>query len=346
MMERQEAQQRAREAKENRQATRVSQTAKQKAHTGQMTRKKVIEEKAGKRAERRLRNNIFKCMLGVVIVLQLICTIELFLVLRRADQIMEGLQNNGFGQESVGQEVSVNGTPINGISENIGQTTGQSGTAEDDVLNNADKIGGKPFGQGSLGTEEVPWNLTLVNKWNKMDEDYIPELATLAEGHQIDARIADDLLDMIQGAKEDGYSIYILSAYREMEKQVSLYDEEVRKWLGKGYSQSAAEQEAGTVVAVPGTSEHQLGLAVDLVSSEHIKLDKDAEKTKGYQWLVKHCHEYGFILRYPNGATDITGIIYEPWHFRYVGTEAATEIMEAGMTLEEYLEAGEKNLWK
>ncbi len=99
-----------------------------------------------------------------------------------------------------------------------------------------------------------------------------------------------------------------------------------------------AEEKAGTVVAVPGTSEHQLGLAVDLVSSEHVQLDEGAEKTEGYKWLVKNCHKYGFILRYPNGATDITGIIYEPWHFRYVGEEAAAEIMEAGITLEEYLE--------
>ena len=111
----------------------------------------------------------------------------------------------------------------------------------------------------------------------------------------------------------------------------------IDKWLWAGYSQEAAEEKAGTIVAFPGTSEHHLGLAVDLVSSEHVKLDQDAEKTKGYQWLVKNCHEYGFILRYPNNASDITGIIYEPWHFRYVGVEAATEIMEKGITLEEYL---------
>ena len=91
------------------------------------------------------------------------------------------------------------------------------------------------------------------------------------------------------------------------------------------------------MVAVPGTSEHQLGLALDLVDARHVKLDESQENTDAYKWLSKHCAEYGFIVRYPNGKTDITGIIYEPWHFRYVGVEAATYIMENGITLEEYL---------
>ncbi|MBO5165517.1 MAG: M15 family metallopeptidase, partial [Lachnospiraceae bacterium] len=182
------------------------------------------------------------------------------------------------------------------------------------------------------------WQLVLVNKWNKMEEGYVPELKELADGHMIDARIADALMEMIRGAKKAGHTIYILSAYRSMEKQISLYEAEVAEWLEAGYSEVKAEEKAGTVVAVPGTSEHQLGLAVDLVSSKHVKLDEDAEKTEGYKWLVNNCHKYGFILRYPNGATDITGIIYEPWHFRYVGEDAAEAIMEAGITLEEYLE--------
>ncbi len=190
---------------------------------------------------------------------------------------------------------------------------------------------------GTLVKQQPAWELVLVNKWNEMDAGYEPELTELAEGHRVDSRIADSLLDMIEDARKDGYYIYILSSYRDMDKQISLYEAEVRKWENQGYSEEAAAEKAGTIVAFPGTSEHHLGLAVDLVSSEHIKLDQDAEKTKGYQWLVKNCHNYGFILRYPNGASDITGIIYEPWHFRYVGEEAAAEIMEAEITLEEYL---------
>lgn len=181
------------------------------------------------------------------------------------------------------------------------------------------------------------WNLVLVNKWNEMDASYVPELVEVASGHQVDARIAEYLMDMIHDAKKAGYAIYILSSYRDMDKQIRLYEAEVEKWEREGYSEEAAKEKAGTIVAFPGTSEHHLGLAVDLVSSEHVKLDQDAEKTKGYQWLAAHCQEYGFILRYPNNSSDITGIIYEPWHFRYVGEEAATVIMEKGITLEEYL---------
>ena len=163
------------------------------------------------------------------------------------------------------------------------------------------------------------------------------QLKEVYEGHKVDARIVDFLKNMISDAKKAGYYIYVLSSYRDMEKQVSLYTAEVNKWVSRGLKKEEAQEKAGTIVAVPGTSEHHLGLAVDLVSSEHIQLDQDAEKTKGYKWLVENCHKYGFILRYPNGSTDITGIIYEPWHFRYVGVEAATEIMEKEITLEEYL---------
>lgn len=185
--------------------------------------------------------------------------------------------------------------------------------------------------------------LTLVNKWNPMDPEYKPKLAEVAEGHLLDSSIVGNLQDMIRDAKKAGHIIYIISAYRDITRQTYLYEEEVKEWLAKGYSQRGAEREAAKVVAYPGTSEHHLGLAVDLVSEEHVELDEGAEQTKGYQWLVQHCHEYGFILRYPNGATDITGIIYEPWHFRYVGEEAAEEIMRQGITLEEHLEKSDEN---
>jgi len=215
------------------------------------------------------------------------------------------------------------------------------GTEKEATVNASEEIGGEGKATGKSGeglVEKNDWKLVLVNKWNAMETGYVPELSEVAEDHYLDSRIVDALQDMIAGARKAGYTIYIISAYRDMDKQTYLYQEEVKEWLAKGYSQSGAEREAAKVVAYPGTSEHHLGLAVDLVSDEHVALDEGAERTKGYQWLVSHCQKYGFILRYPNGATDITGIIYEPWHFRYVGKEAAEEIMERGITLEEYLE--------
>ena len=188
--------------------------------------------------------------------------------------------------------------------------------------------------------KDLPWNLTLVNFENKLAEDFEPkEVAEADNGYVTDARIADAAKKMISDARaKDNVRIIALSGYRDYEYQKELFDNKVeRLQQEKGYSVSKAREEAATVVAVPGTSEHQLGLALDLVDARHVKLNESQENTAAYKWLYKHCAEYGFIVRYPNGKTDITGIIYEPWHFRYVGVEAATFIMEKGITLEEYL---------
>lgn len=189
--------------------------------------------------------------------------------------------------------------------------------------------------------ENLPddWNLILVNRTHPIPEDYEVELKPIGSGHQIDARAYDDFRAMIQAAKSEGIYIYVTSSYRDLDKQTDLYNKKVESYVMQGYSYENAKEQAGQVVAVPGTSEHHLGLALDFVSSEYRKLDEKQENTKGFQWLEEHSWEYGFILRYPNGETDITGIIYEPWHFRYVGLEAAKEITETGLTLEEYLGA-------
>ncbi len=189
--------------------------------------------------------------------------------------------------------------------------------------------------------EHLPedWNLILVNKTHPIPEDYQVELKSIGSGHQIDARAYDDFKAMIQASQNDGVTIYVTSSYRDLNKQIALYEKKTDSYLQQGYSLEDALSKAGQVVAVPGTSEHHLGLALDMVSSEYRRLDEKQEQTKGFQWLKEHSWEYGFILRYPNGSTDITGIIYEPWHFRYVGLEAAKEIYESGVTLEEYLGA-------
>lgn len=186
----------------------------------------------------------------------------------------------------------------------------------------------------------LPWYLTLVNFENALPEDFAPEeLAEVDNGYEADSRIADATKQMISAAREEDVRIIAISAFRDYEYQTDLYNNKVQRLQSeKGYSVEKARKEAATVVAYPGTSEHQLGLALDLVDARHVKLDETQEDTAAYKWLKEHCQEYGFIVRYPNGKTDITGIIYEPWHFRYVGVEAATFIMEKGITLEEYLE--------
>ena len=188
--------------------------------------------------------------------------------------------------------------------------------------------------------ENLPWYLTLVNFEHPLDEKFKPsELSEVDNGYIADKRIADATKKMIADARsKDNVRIIALSAYRDYDYQMELFENKViRLQQEKGYSVEKARAEAKTVVAYPGTSEHQLGLALDLVDARHVKLDESQENTAAYKWLYEHCHEYGFIVRYPNGKTDITGIIYEPWHFRYVGVEAAKFIMENNITLEEYL---------
>ena len=188
--------------------------------------------------------------------------------------------------------------------------------------------------------EALPWNLKLVNFEHALNETFEPtELAEVDNVYVADSRIVDATKKMIADARsKDNVRIIALSAYRDYKYQMELFENKVQRLQQeKGYSVGKAREEAKTVVAYPGTSEHQLGLALDLVDARHVKLDESQENTAAYKWLYEHCAEYGFIVRYPNGKTDITGIIYEPWHFRYVGVEAATYIMENGITLEEYL---------
>ena len=191
-----------------------------------------------------------------------------------------------------------------------------------------------------IDNDSLPWNLQLVNYEYALAEDFEPEaLAEVNNGYETDSRIVEAAKQMLTDASAENVRIIALSAYRDYEYQTRLYEKKVKKLQReKGYSVDKAREEAATVVAYPGTSEHQLGLALDLVDAGHTKLDESQEDTAAYKWLYEHCDEYGFIVRYPNGKTDITGIIYEPWHFRYVGVEAATTIMNERLTLEEYLQ--------
>ena len=177
------------------------------------------------------------------------------------------------------------------------------------------------------------WNLILVNPWNSLPADYTLSLTELKNGLSVDSRCYPDLQAMM-----DGLSPVICSAYRTQEYQEKLFQNKVSRLIAQGYSEADATVEAGKSVAVPGTSEHQLGLAVDIVDINNQHLDETQESTAVQKWLMEHSWEYGFILRYPNDKSEITGIIYEPWHYRYVGHEDAEQIHSLGVCLEEYLE--------
>ena len=186
--------------------------------------------------------------------------------------------------------------------------------------------------------EELPWNLVLVNPTTYMKEGYVPELATVSGGYKVDARIVDATNQMLADAKKAGMDVIICSAYRSVEKQKQVFSDSMKRRVNSGMRYWEAYLETTRNVAVPGTSEHSLGLALDLISRSYQGLDEQQANTAEAKWLAANCHKYGFILRYPSDKSDITGIVFEPWHFRYVGVEHATKMMESGLVLEEYLE--------
>lgn len=183
------------------------------------------------------------------------------------------------------------------------------------------------------------WNLLLVNPWNKIPTDYQSTIkrTQLRNGQSVDTRCYADLQKMMDDCRKAGHDPVICSSYRTQETQEYLYNRKVNQFKNKGYSTAEAKKRAGKIVAVPGTSEHQLGLAVDIVDSSYQVLDEKQEKTATQKWLMKNSYKYGWILRYPSSKSSITGIIYEPWHYRYVGKKAAKEIHDSGVCLEEYL---------
>lgn len=182
------------------------------------------------------------------------------------------------------------------------------------------------------------WKLLLVNPWHPLPKDFSVELQWLDNGQAVDKRAYPELRAMMDDAGAEGLSPVICSSYRTEENQKVLFENKISRLLSAGYSRKDAESEAGKWVAVPGTSEHQAGLAVDIVASSYRLLDEQQENTAEQKWLMENAYRYGFILRYPREKTEITGIGYEPWHYRYVGREAAEEIYEQGLCLEEYLE--------
>ena len=185
-------------------------------------------------------------------------------------------------------------------------------------------------------THNIPvseeWNLIIVNRWNELPEDYSVELTELSNGQKIDSRIYPALQEMFDAARAEGIYPIVREGYRTAEEQQEILDEKIQIYINQGYSQSRAERTAKEWVALPGTSEHQLGIAVD------INADKSkCSNEEVYTWLAENAYKYGLVLRYPMGKQEITGTSYEPWHYRYVG-EAALEIYEQGICLEEYCE--------
>lgn len=226
---------------------------------------------------------------------------------------------------------------IGGIAAAKGSTQNSAGAvltaAGGMIAQAASEIGGEAERAASDPYRDRPeidtgdWMYILANPWNDIG-DYTPELEYL-EGQQFDVRIIEPMEDMVEAARAEGLSVLLSSGYRSYATQTWLFNRKAAEY---------GETVAATIVARPGTSEHQTGLCCDITDRYYEMKDASLENTQMYQWMSRHCSEYGFIVRFPKGREDVTGIIYEPWHFRYVGKEAASYIMEHDLTLEEFLE--------
>ena len=223
----------------------------------------------------------------------------------------------------------------------------QEGTAQSETPSEAEGTASPAVTGADLQTAaasghyrgQEDWRFILVNPWYILPEEYNEVVtSSLPNGESVDSRCYADLMQMLADCTSAGGNPVVCSSYRPHMKQVALFDQQVESLVSAGRTREEAEAEAGTVVALPGTSEHEIGLAVDICDYDYQNLDDAQADTPTQKWLMKHSWEYGFILRYPVNKSNITGIIYEPWHYRYVGKEAAREITEKGICLEEYLE--------
>lgn len=233
-------------------------------------------------------------------------------------------------------------------------------TGDDAVNNNSgqeqDEINLSDENYETVDTPELPvdtsdpadadntWAMFLINEQNPLPRRYddVIETELVDETYReyyLDSRAAEYYKNMLEAAADDGINLITVSAYRSYDYQKNNFDSNVEDRMSEGMSYAEAYKDSLASVQLPGQSEHNAGLAVDILSNEYNNMDDDGfENTEAFKWLDEHAAEYGFILRYPKGKTDITQIIYEPWHYRFVGIYYANEIKESGLCMEEYFD--------
>jgi len=263
----------------------------------------------------------------------------------------EGRLTSGWAEVENGTAYGdINGHPVAGWQMIDGQSYHfredyllQTGWAEIDGFTYCFRSDGTPM-QGITPEGEFASNgqlVTLVNPWHKIPEHYTVELTPINDNYQVASIAYADYLEMIRACENAGHQPVVCSAYRSQEYQQDLFDKKVQRLLEDKthkYTLDEAYSVAARSVAVPGTSEHQLGLALDIIDNRNWRLDESQAQMPTQQWLMENSWKFGWILRYPNNKSEITGIIYEPWHYRYVGRTVAAEIHELGLCLEEYLQ--------
>lgn len=201
--------------------------------------------------------------------------------------------------------------------------------------------GGQIDVQENYEFDSSDWRLILVNKQHPIPENYDFSLGKTKDNRTKDSilcddRIIEDLLLMLQAAQKDGFNLGVRSPYRTSGRQETNFNNRIKDYMRQGLSYMDAYKETSQVITVPGCSEHEIGLAVDITCDTYVPLKQGFADTEEGKWLAEHSYEYGFTLRYPSGKEHITGIKYEPWHFRYVGREAARIMHDENICLEEF----------
>lgn len=194
------------------------------------------------------------------------------------------------------------------------------------------------FNPSVAAVSDEKWYLLLVNQSYILPEDYTVKTAKVDGGSQsMDYRVAPHYDEMVAAAKADGISLIPVSGYRTYARQEANFNRKINLYTSQGLSKAQATRAAAKIVLMPGTSEHNAGLAMDFGTNGNTTLDENFGNTEAYKWLSANAADYGFIMRYPEDKQSITKVTYEPWHWRYVGVEDAKKIKASGLTLEEYL---------
>jgi D-alanyl-D-alanine carboxypeptidase len=280
--------------------------------------------------EKNARAFLFGMLTLVVIFVSVVCVV----INNRNDKIISGASIGETDNiEEVADNISIDAENIennNDIGTNKEPATTEIKTTKPKVTAVASGTINNPT---IITIDEENWNLTLVNTGYRIPDDYSPDLVYVCgTAERLDSKVAEHYEEMFDAAARDGVYLTPCSGYRSYELQERNYNNKIDYYESLGYSYEDAAVKAATIIMPPGSSEHNLGYAMDIVC-----VDEWFEDTDEFQWLMENAQDYGFILRYPKEKQDITKVIYEPWHWRYVGVETAKEIKASGQVLEEYL---------
>ena len=236
----------------------------------------------------------------------------------------EPLGNNGCGPS---ESMMTSGDAPETADSDVSQSNDAS---SDTAADTSDQTSGSTADNTTTSSD---WRLLLVNSTHPLADDYSVDLTELRNGQSVDTRILSDLQEMFDAARSEDIYPIVSDAYRTREDQQTLMDDVIQNYEDEGYSSEEASSKAEQVIAKPGTSEHETGLAIDIAGDD----DYDQDTDSVLEWMNSNAYKYGFILRYPSGKESVTGAEAENDHYRYVGKEAAKVIHDQGICLEEYL---------